>query len=377
MGGDEHDGLVDPSSAAAASFEQLARPLLVLVQRTTGVETSFVTEIDWADQRQDVVLALNSGALQIPQGSSVDWSSSMCRSAFLAGSTQITDAHAVPDGPVPGVRTFFAVPIVDGQRILGTVCGASRQVLHISQEQLEIVELVSDALAGGVRADIVWRGRTAQAEHAVLRANERVAALESVTEELEVLALTDPLTGLANRRGFNARWEEELARSGRHDEPIALLLLDVDRFKQVNDGHGHEAGDRTLVLLADVLRGASRSSDVAARLGGDEFALVVTHADAEPAMRIAERIRARFAEVAAADAVAATVTIGVSTSVGVPRRDLVITADQALYRGKHAGGDRVELADPPAAPRAADAALADQEIDLRRVLADGQGASPG
>jgi diguanylate cyclase (GGDEF)-like protein len=112
---------------------------------------------------------------------------------------------------------------------------------------------------------------------------ERLAAeLEEMrlhAQTLEALALEDPLTGLLNRRGFLRELARAIAYRARYGTPAALLLADLDRFKPINDAHGHEVGDRALAHLAALLRGNVRASDSVGRLGGDEFALVIWHVD--------------------------------------------------------------------------------------------------
>jgi len=181
---------------------------------------------------------------------------------------------------------------------------------------------------------------------AVMR--ERDAALA----ELARLAGTDALTGLPNRRGFETHAAALLAPRARR---AALLLLDLDRFKAINDGHGHPAGDAVLQQAAAVLARHLRVGDVPGRLGGEEFAVLLPGAEASDALRLAERLRsavaAEVAHPAGADA-RVTVSIGVAevAADGTSRSALdaaLASADAALYRAKQAGRDRVEAAPPP------------------------------
>jgi len=319
-----------------AGFESQARPLLELVQRITGLETSFVTEIDWEHQRQDVVFALNTGEMVVGEGTSTDWSDSMCRWTFLNGQQEshdvATDFPGSIGAEVLGMRTFFALPILDGDATIGTVCGASRRVVELGCDQLEMILLISESLAHQMKGNIEARAQ-----------QSRVSELTSTAEAMQALALSDAQTGLANRRGFDARWEAELARSGRHHHPIGLLVLDIDGFKQINDDHGHDGGDRVLEVLGAVLRSISRLEDIAARRGGDEFALVVAHASPEEVAAIARRAKDEFARATTALGIPCTLTVGVSLSCHTPRHRMLSTADKALYRGKARGRDRVEV----------------------------------
>ncbi len=332
----------------ATRLERLARPLLELVQRITGVETSFLTEVDWVAQLQYIVVACNSGEMEVPEAISVPWPEAMCRHVFLSGKPQSSDVPRDFPGSVGadllGMQSVFSVPVLDGDAIIGTICGASRQVVELGCDQLEMVLLIGDALAQSVTSDLEWRTHQADTEQVLDAARDRVVELTTRAQAMEELALNDGLTGLSNRRGFDVRWEQELARSGRHEHPLALLLLDIDSFKAVNDTHGHDGGDRALRALADQLRSVARTEDVSGRLGGDEFALAVPYADAAGAAALASRIRVAFAGATEAMGVPCTVTIGVSSTEHNQRLLLMATADKALYEGKRRGRDRVELA---------------------------------
>lgn len=325
------DGTTGMHDVETPDLEAVARPLLELMQVLTGLETTFITAIDWAAQDQQVLYALNTAELEVAEGSVVEWSDSMCRWIFLSGHEHTSDVM----GDFPGslgadrlaMQTFFAVPILADDRAIGTVCGASRRVIDINAATLAMVRLVAKALAAQLRTQQESRDQADRADQA------------------EFLALTDVLTALPNRRAFTSRLEEELARSGRHDHSIALLLIDVDEFKAINDTYGHEAGDDVLRAVGVSLREVSRAGDVLARLGGDEFGLALSHTDVSGAVLVAERIRATFAALCAGLNVPCTLSIGVSSSDGTPRAALMVAADRALYRGKRSGRDCVEIWD--------------------------------
>lgn len=165
------------------------------------------------------------------------------------------------------------------------------------------------------------------------------------------LSVTDPLTGLANRRELERRLALELERAERFGEPFSVAVLDIDDFKVVNDTFGHPAGDAVLVELAHRLRGITRDVDLVARSGGEELTILLPRADADTAAKAAVRIRKVVAgrPVAAADElIRVTVSIGVATWPvhGTSADALVAAADEALYRAKGAGKNRVERAAP-------------------------------
>jgi len=173
--------------------------------------------------------------------------------------------------------------------------------------------------------------------------------LRRLTDQLRDMAARDPLTQLLNRRGLTEALD---ARLRRPNAGARLLLIDVDHFKDINDRHGHQAGDAVLCALGDVLRGAVRTGDLVCRMGGEEFAAVCPGADDATALQVAERIRAAVASTVLlqapdGEAVHCTVTVGISGRFddAASRARAMQAADAALYRGKHAGRNRVAWAD--------------------------------
>jgi diguanylate cyclase (GGDEF)-like protein len=162
-------------------------------------------------------------------------------------------------------------------------------------------------------------------------------------------AMVDALTGIANRRAFLQEGADLLRRHSSEPRPSAVLLIDLDHFKSINDRFGHAVGDRVLQLFADTAKESLRSTDLVGRLGGEEFAAVLCGAGPEKAIALAERIRTSFADAAgevAGRPVAATVSIGVAVSQGETTEiaDLLGQADRALYHAKEGGRNRVEVA---------------------------------
>jgi len=169
-------------------------------------------------------------------------------------------------------------------------------------------------------------------------------------QELERQASQDALTGLSNRRRFEEDLAAAMARSRRDGSTGALLMLDLDRFKQVNDSHGHPAGDQVIKGIAEVLRGRTRESDSLARLGGDEFAVILPRCSREEARLAAEAIADEVRDHRAEEAIGPiTVSIGVSMFGTDPRTGVatvVSEADAAMYAAKDAGRDVVRVFDP-------------------------------
>ncbi len=181
-----------------------------------------------------------------------------------------------------------------------------------------------------------------------LRADLGLAVSNALTRErLERLAALDPLTEVYNRRFGLTRLREELARAARSGVPLGVLMADIDRFKSVNDTYGHLVGDRVLREVAASIRAVIREGDVLIRYGGEEFLVLLPGASAGSVITVGERIRASVSKAAIADgAVAVTVSIGGSVFDAETRtaERLVDAADQAMYRAKEGGRDRLVLA---------------------------------
>jgi diguanylate cyclase (GGDEF)-like protein len=170
-------------------------------------------------------------------------------------------------------------------------------------------------------------------------------------EGLHSLAFTDQMTGLQNYRAFRAQLEDEWKRSARYNRPLSLILIDLDKFKDVNDKYGHPAGDRLLESVGEVLRETVRETDVPARYGGEEFAVVCPETSEEDARIVAERVRAavemaRF-QVAPNEEASITCSLGVAThpSHASNEEALIDAADAALYCAKRSGRNTIRTAD--------------------------------
>ncbi len=187
------------------------------------------------------------------------------------------------------------------------------------------------------------------------RVAERTRALEAANAKLERLATVDPLTAVWNRRHFLDLAAAELGRAHRHGRRLSVILLDLDNFKAVNDGHGHAAGDEALRTAVVRAREALRTSDQIARFGGEEFVALLPETDLAGARIVAERVRAAIAGspvVTDGRAIPITASLGVAEwNASEPSIELTLRrADAALYEAKLAGRDRVCVADEPKAP---------------------------
>jgi diguanylate cyclase (GGDEF)-like protein len=162
----------------------------------------------------------------------------------------------------------------------------------------------------------------------------------SLTAELAALARTDALTGLPNRRVFEERLDQELQRSARSRRPFALAILDLDRFKLINDSYGHQGGDEALHAFAQTLRRQARHADFAARFAGDEFAMLLIDVDRSTAQTMLTRVLDAIRDMRISIPMRMTASAGVTLSFPVDSAQTVLErADAALYDAKQAGRD--------------------------------------
>ena len=268
----------------------------------------------------------------------------------------------------------WMMPEMDGITFCRTLRGTreGRQIYFLLLTSLEQEDNLVQAFESGVD-DFMNKPVSARVLMARLRAGLRVIRLQQEAERdsqslrrfatelsvanrrLQQAALTDPLTGLPNRRYAMERMEQEWAASTRSHRPFTVMMIDVDRFKLVNDTYGHETGDVALRQVAGAIRRAARSEDVICRIGGEEFLVISPDTAAEPSLRLAERLRQAVAGTpldVSGKAHPLSVCVGVAQRTeGMTRFDEVLkAADEALYRGKRLGGDKVVAADTGGEP---------------------------
>ena len=176
---------------------------------------------------------------------------------------------------------------------------------------------------------------------------------KQLEDSLRQLSITDNLTGLYNQRHFYTVLEQEMDRHARYRHSLTLLCVDMDKFKQVNDRCGHQAGDGVIAALGALIREQLRSSDFGFRYGGDEFMILLPHTGLPKSRAMAERLRQRFQQEAPAVLAGQLPSLNLSLSIGVvdcalgeSSEQFIRRADLAMYRAKHAGGDRVALFAP-------------------------------
>jgi diguanylate cyclase (GGDEF)-like protein len=243
----------------------------------------------------------------------------------------VTDIARIKLSPAPPERKYRSSSFISYPIVLG---GSGLAVMNFTDK------------AGGERFDKNDLETLDSIAPQIAVAIDRMTLQEKVGEFAQ-LSITDPLTGLLNRRYIEARLAEEINRSGRTGEPLSCLMLDVDEFKSYNDRFGHPAGDNALRIIGSILKDTVRGADVAARYGGEEFSVLLPETTSVEAAVIADRIRRRVEETEFPKR-KVTVSIGVATrSEDVRTADeLVNAADKALYKAKESGRNRILIYDP-------------------------------
>lgn len=245
----------------AESLEQLTRPLLDMLGMVTGYESTYLTTIDLEQGVQHVEFARNAGQMAIPEGLSVPWSDTLCKRALDEGrmfTNNVTERWGDSEAAKAlGIKTYVSSPIrtQDG-RLLGTLCAASAES-HPSNPTAEPALRLFSKLVGTFM------------ERELL-----VEELRSATARMTELALTDALTSLPNRRAALSELARMLAQARRDDTQVLVGVIDLDGFKAINDGHGHQAGDQFLQQMSARIATALRKADLLGRMGGDEFVVL-------------------------------------------------------------------------------------------------------
>jgi diguanylate cyclase (GGDEF)-like protein len=285
-------------------------------------------------------------------------------------------SESLKEGLIAAEREAFQIDPAIGRELLAALDFDEGQPLpqrRPSTAQLELVHGMAlpmrARIAGGQDIDFVGVISIARRDRAFSEqerdlfaylAGQATLSIENVDlhETIQEQAITDELTGLFNVRQFHSRLENEIERAERFGTPLSLVMLDIDRFKSVNDTYGHQQGDRVLVEVARVLRRLSRDVDLPARYGGEEMAVVLPQTDLTGAELGAERMRAaiegmQIQRLDGGGLLPITASFGVASfpSQAADKTALIAAADAALYRAKRGGRNRVERAEAEAAAR--------------------------
>lgn len=256
----------------------------------------------------------------------------------------------------PGLRFYAGMPVAGPEgHNLGTICVIDHHPRELSEECRVALRVLARQVGAlfQIRQQIgalqTAAEEQARIEHRLRDSQER---LREANRRLEQMVRTDALTGLGNRRLFNERMRQEWKLSHRLGFPVALLMIDIDRFKTINDASGHTAGDEVLRHLAALLEHSTRESDTCIRYGGEEFAVILPATTQNQAEHLARVLREEIAASPCGHQ-HVTVSIGVADAVATSAHDtvdrLIERADAALYAAKSAGRNCVECA-PPDSP---------------------------
>ena len=253
--------LLSETIPKAQTLEQLTRPLLTLLSQITGMESTYLTTIDTEEGVQRIEYARNTGDMVIPEGLVVPWADTLCKRALDENrmySDNVSECWGDSDAAAAlGIKTYLSAPIKahDG-RVLGTFCAASSAQVAKSPEVEPLLLLFAGLLSYSLERE------------------QLVERLQTANTELAKLALTDSLTGLANRRAVLNDLSHLFALAKRENKFVLVAVIDLDGFKQINDTHGHLAGDQFLRGIATQLQQDLRTSDIIGRTGGDEFIVI-------------------------------------------------------------------------------------------------------
>jgi diguanylate cyclase len=258
--------------SSANDLAGLTRPILELLEAVTGLESTYLTTIDEAGGVQNILYARNQGTMQIPEGLAVPWHDTLCKRSLDEGRAYTADVAACwgdsDAARALGIKTYLSQPVrkLDGG-LYGTLCAASASSVPVPDEAVRVLGMFATLIAHQVERERI------------------VLSLKQSNAELASQALTDPLTGLANRRALITDLRRRLAQVARHPHPLQVAFIDLDGFKKINDQHGHEVGDQFLAHIARRLASHVRAGDLVARYGGDEFVVVTDAAGQDDLQR--------------------------------------------------------------------------------------------
>jgi diguanylate cyclase len=321
------------SVSSARTLEDLTRPLLEMLEAVTGLESTYLTTLDLGEGLQHVVYARNSRELQIPEGLVVPWGDTLCKRALDEGRPYTDNVAAVwgDSGAARdlGIQTYVSTPVrTDEGALYGTLCAASSRRLPMAPSAQHVLRLFARLIEQHVERERL------------------VEKLQKANGELRTQALTDALTGLLNRRALMLELARLRALAQRSGSWLLAGAIDLDGFKQINDAHGHDAGDEFLRGVAHRLQVALRGGDVLARMGGDEFVVIgMGPKQAEDGAAAAALLQQRLADATIAAYPAGTATIDYSgASVGVASLDPQQCSVEEVLRESDAAMYRVKLA---------------------------------
>jgi len=244
-------------------------------------------------------------------------------------------------GQVPELGNQLRIGVIESEPVLRSILDKGVATLSAADREQIVNRHVSITVQNGTDYRLVWQLLAGGLVIALIGAFW-MRKLSRLNRELARLSVTDRLTGIYNRMKLDEALAAEIQRCRRYDQALAIVLLDIDHFKRINDTYGHQAGDRALIDIARLLGAGSRETDVVGRWGGEEFMIVLPHTDLAGAGRLAEKMRTTIAAHEFAGIGQQTASFGVAAyRIDDQPNDLVARADAALYEAKRAGRNRV------------------------------------
>lgn len=327
-------GLLDTSEAAGAASDERELATLLAKRVRSTIELDGARVSRWEDGSTFLRLlgrdGLDTGAELVELAEApLRWFALRDGRLAILQVDALEDTHETNELRARGVRTLILMPLTSGGRTIGLIeLVALHQPRALSESQLNALEAMARLTATGL---------------------ERVRLFE----QLRSAADTDLVTGVHNHRYLQERLRQEVARAARSHAPLAVLMMDLDKFKQVNDRHGHADGDRVLHNIGAAIMGQVRTNDIVARYGGDEFVVVMPDTSSEQAELVAQRVVGAILDRRHELSDGSHVTVGVSAGLALYPDDgrttaqLLSTADAAMYEAKRGGGRGFERSGAP------------------------------
>ncbi|MES2859351.1 MAG: sensor domain-containing diguanylate cyclase [Pseudomonadota bacterium] len=319
------------SVSSAQTLEELTRPLLELLEAVTGLESTYLTAIDLDGEVQRILYARNARQMQIPEGLTMPWGDTLCKRALDEGRTCTDDVAGIwgdsEAARALGIRTYVSTPVTmsDGE-LYGTLCAASATRASLGGDAERVLKMFGTLIAQHIERDRL------------------VTQLRATNAELAMSALTDAVTGLANRRAFFAEGARIMARAARAGSGVLVAFIDLDGFKAINDRLGHDVGDQLLTEVGRRIVAGRRAGDLVARFGGDEF-VMMAEVPADHMERACRAVREGLETSTRGtyqlrdqrvDYAGASVGVAAANGPGADLDQLVKQADEAMYRNKQA-----------------------------------------
>lgn len=314
-------------STAKRSFEEVLSDVIDEAQKSLPEGELAILLLD--DERRKLVLRHRGGFPDHAEGMHIPIEQGIAGRCARTGEPQLVDDVSRDADYIRGVhgaRSQLAVPLLVEGVVSGVLIAESRKLAAYAPEDLQFATVIAAEIA-------------------------KVLHTTKLKEEAQRLAVTDSLTGLFNRRHFHDRVSDALRAATRYDEAMALLLIDLDHFKSVNDAHGHPAGDEVLRAVGSCLSHSARAGDLVARIGGEEFAFLLRKCDSAEVLAAAERVQAELRGLRIEVDSGARLTISASIGIALfPRHgesftEIFAAADAALYNAKASGRDCIVLLD--------------------------------